>query len=101
MSELQCMKNMFSRKRYSFFFIDALKEPQQQERLPPVCKLDIVISLTKSWIHLELLQEVQSKGNTLAKKHMYYMHSDNTRALSREEFHCACIKTRLKRYSML
>lgn len=62
MSELQCMKTMFARKRYSFFFLtDALKEPQQQERLPSVCKLDIVISLTKSWIHMELLQAIKRK----------------------------------------
>lgn len=41
-----------------FFLTDALKEPQQ---LPSVCKLDIVISLTKSWIHLELLQAIKRK----------------------------------------
>lgn len=71
-----------------YFLIDAFKEPQQ-ERLPSICKMDLVILLIKTWIHLELLQEVQSRGNILAKKQMYYMHSDNTRSLSTEEFHCA------------
>lgn len=83
--------------------MDTLKEPQQHEKLPSVCKLDLVILLIKTWMHLEVLHEVQSRGNILAKKNMYYMHSDNTRSLSTEEFHCAmlCMKTSLKRHSVL
>lgn len=102
MKELQCMKNIFSRKKKGIFFTDALKEPPQLERLPSVCKLDLVILLIKTWMHLELLPEFQSRGKILAKKNMYYMHSDNTRSLCTEEFHCAmpCMKIRLKRYSM-